>query len=163
MKEPRMTALAENIINYSVELKKGEKILIENIGNEGILTKELIKQAYKAGGVPFLTIKDNELLRVLLNECSEEQIKLTADIEVARMKEMDAYVGIRVVENASELASVPPEKMKIYMEHYVKPLHIEQRVKHTKWCILGYPNHSMAQSANMATDDLRIFISMYAI
>jgi len=157
MKEPRMTALAENIINYSVELKKGEKILIENIGNEGILTKELIKQAYKAGGVPFLTIKDNELLRVLLNECSEEQIKLTADIEVARMKEMDAYVGIRVVENASELASVPPEKMKIYMEHYVKPLHIEQRVKHTKWCILGYPNHSMAKSANMASDDFEDF------
>lgn len=157
MKEPRMTVLAENIINYSVGLKKGEKILIENIGNEVLLTKELIKQAYKAGGVPFITIKNNELLRVFLNECSEDQIKSTADFEVARMKEMDAYVGIRVVENASELASVPPEKMKIYMEHYVKPLHIEQRVKHTRWCILGYPNYSMAQSANMATDDFEDF------
>lgn len=157
MKEPRMTVLAENIINYSVGLKKGEKILIENIGNEVLLTKELIKRAYKAGGVPFITIKNNELLRVLLNECSEDQIKSTADFEVARMKEMDAYVGIRVVENASELASVPPEKMKIYMEHYVKPLHIEQRVKHTRWCILGYPNNSMAQSANMSTDDFEDF------
>jgi aminopeptidase len=157
MKDPRLDILAKSIINYSVGLKKGEKVLIEDMGNEVPLTKELIRQAYNTGGLPFLTIKNNELLRVLLNECSEEQIKSWASFEIARMKEMDAYVGIRLVENASELASVPPEKMKAYMEHYVKPLHIEQRVKHTKWCILGYPNHSMAQLANMPTDEFEDF------
>jgi aminopeptidase len=157
MMDPRITKLAENIINYSVNLKKGEKILIENIGNELPLTKELIKEAYKAGGVPFLTIKNNQLLKTLLINSSEEQIKATASYELARMKEMDAYIGIRLAENASELAAVPPEKMRMYIEHYLKPLHSEQRVKHTKWCILGYPNHSMAQRANMATDDFEDF------
>lgn len=152
MKDPRIEQLAKNLINYSVALKPGEKILIENIGNEIPLTKELIKEVYKAGGIPFLTIKNNELLRVLLNDCGIEQIKETVSFEISRMKEMNAYIGIRAGENISELGTIPPEKLKIYMEHYSKPLHSEQRVKHTKWCVLRYPNHSMAQLADLATE-----------
>ncbi|MCX7842652.1 MAG: aminopeptidase [Clostridia bacterium] len=152
MKDPRIEQLAKNLINYSVELKPGEKILIESIGGEIPLTKELIKQAYKAGGTPYVTIKNHELLRVLLEECTVEQIKETAAFEISRMKEMQAYIGIRAGENVSEMGAVPQEKMKIYMEHYSKPLHSDLRVKNTKWCILRYPNHSMAQLAGMATE-----------
>jgi aminopeptidase len=157
VKDPRIAKLAENLINYSVDLKPGEKILIESIGGGEELVKELIKQTYKARGVPFITIKNHELLRVLLNECSEEQISEAASFEIARMKEMKAYIGIRAGDNVSELGAVPPEKMKIYTEKYQKPLHSDLRVKHTKWCILRYPNPSMAQLANMATDDFEDF------
>jgi len=152
MKDPRLEKLAENLINYSVSLKPGEKILIENFGTDLDLAKELIKQVYKAGGVPFLTIKNHELLRVLLSECTEEQIKEMASFEIARMKEMKAYIGIRAGDNVSEMGAVPSEKMKLYSAHYSKPLHTDLRVKYTKWCILRYPNHSMAQLADMATD-----------
>lgn len=153
MKDPRIEQLAYNLINYAVELKAGEKILIENIGTDMPLAKELVKQAYKAGGVPFLTLKNNEMLRVLLSECTREQIEAMASYELARMKEMDAYIGIRAGENVSELGGVPSDRMSIYMKHFQKPVHSEQRVGHTKWCILRYPNHSMAQLANMPTDD----------
>ena len=157
MNDPRIEKLAWNLINYSAELKQGEKILIESIGSELPLVKELIRQTYKAGGIPFVTIKSNEVLRVLLNDCSEEQLKAMASFEIARMKEMKAYIGIRASENVSEMGAVPPEKMKLYMEHYSKPLHSEQRVKHTRWCVLRYPNHSMAQLASMATDSFEDF------
>lgn len=152
MKDPRIEQLAKTLINYSVNLQPGENILIENFGNEIPLTKELIKESYKAGGIPFLSIKNNELVRVLLNEASEEQIKAMASFEIDRMKQMKAYIGIRAGENVSEMGAVPSDKMKKYMQHYLKPLHSDQRVKHTKWCILRYPNHSMAQLASMATD-----------
>ncbi|MCG8402452.1 MAG: aminopeptidase [Firmicutes bacterium] len=152
MRDPRIEKLAENLISYSVDLKAGEKLLIEVSGSEIPLAKELIKKAYQAGGFPFLTIKNSELMRVLLTECTREQIYDMAAFEMPRMKEMQAYIGIRASENVSEMGAVPAEKMKIYTESYVKPVHIEQRVKHTKWCILRDPNHSMAQLANMATD-----------
>ncbi|MCX8129805.1 MAG: aminopeptidase [Clostridia bacterium] len=157
MKDPRIEKLAENLINYSVELKPGEKILIETIGFEIPLAKELIRQAYKAGGVPYLTIKNQELLRTVLSESTEEQIKQMAEFEIIRMKEMKAYIGLRSGENVSEMGAVPSEKMKLYTRHYLHPLHSEQRVKHTKWCILRYPNHSMAQLASMATDNFEDF------
>ena len=54
MKDPRIEKLANMLINYSIELKPGENILIETTG-EGIdLTKALIKEVYKVGGVPLL-------------------------------------------------------------------------------------------------------------
>lgn len=157
MNDPRIDQLAKNLINYSVELKPGEKILIENFGNEVPLTRALIREAYKAGGVPFYSIKNHELTRVLLNDCTEEQMKEMAAYEIARMKEMQAYIGLRASDNVSELGDVPSEKMKLYMKNYSKPLHSDLRVKKTKWCVMRYPNHSMAQLASMATENFEDF------
>ena len=157
MKDVRYEKLADILVNYSVKLKSGEKILIENIGCETALTKEILKKVYAVGGVPFLTIKNHELLRVLLSECSAEQMEETASFEIARMKQMQAYIGIRAGNNVSEMGAVPPEKMKIYMECYSKPLHSDLRVGKTRWCVLRYPNHSMAQLAGMATDEFEDF------
>lgn len=152
MNDPRIEKLAQTLINYSTNIKPGEKILIEDIGNEIPLTKALIKETYKAGGIPYLTIKNQELQRVLFSECTETQASEMAEFEIARMKQMKAYIAIRAGDNVSEMGAVPSDKMKIYMSRYMNPLHSEQRVKHTRWCILRYPNHSMAQLAGMATD-----------
>jgi aminopeptidase len=154
MKDPRMKKLAGILINYSVRLKPGEKVLIEVQGPGGAepLAKELIAAAYKAGGIPYLTIKNNELQRVLISGAKKDQIRDMSDFEIVRMKEMQAYIGIRASDNVSEWGAVPSDKMKLYMEFYSKPLHIELRVKHTKWCVLRYPNDSMAQLAGMSTE-----------
>lgn len=157
MKDARISKLAKQLINYSVELKKGEKILIEVIGNEIPLTKELVREAYKAGGIPYVSIKNNEILRVLLENCNEEQIVEMAEFEIKRMKKMDAYIGLRVSENVNELSSVSDSKMKHYMSKYSKPLHSTERVKNTKWCIMRYPNASMAQLAGMSTEEFEDF------
>ena len=47
--------------------------------------------------------------------------------------------------------------MKLYMEHYQKPLHSDVRVAKTKWCVLRYPSNSMAQLANMPTEAFEDF------
>lgn len=152
MIDPRISTLAKNLIHYSVALKPGEKVLIEVIGQELPLTRELIREAYKAGGVPFVTLKNNEITRVLLNECTAEQMDAMASYEIARMRDMDAYIGLRAGENVSEMGAVPQDKMKVYMERYMSPLHSKVRVPNTKWVVLRYPTHSMAQLAGMATE-----------
>jgi len=114
MTDPRIKKLAETLVNYSCEVKPGEKVLIETAGFEVPLAKELIKEVYKAGGLPFVTVKNDELKRALLNECTEEQIKLMASFELARMKEMDAYIGLRVSENTNEMGDVPDNKMRLF-------------------------------------------------
>ncbi|MDD5602936.1 MAG: aminopeptidase [Eubacteriales bacterium] len=153
MKDKRVEELARILINYSVALKPGEKILIENFGRDLLFAGQVIREAYKAGGIPFLTLRDNSLQRIMLTECSIGQIKDAARFDTSVMSEMQAYIGIRSNDNISELSAVPHDKMKIYSEYYVKPVHTELRVKKTKWCVLRYPNDSMAQLAGMATED----------
>ncbi|NMA68043.1 MAG: aminopeptidase [Desulfitobacterium sp.] len=156
MKDPRIDQLAKSIINYSVELKQGEKILIEVHGLEIPLAQALIKYAYEAGGHPFLTINNHTLLRELLKGITVEQAQAMARWELNRMKDIDAYVGIRAGENVSELADVDPEKMNIYQKDYSRIVS-DERVSNTKWVVMRYPNASMAQLANMSIEKFEDF------
>jgi len=157
MKDPRIETLAKNLINYSCGIKKGEKILIECVGLETPLVTELVKQAYLAGGIPFVTIKDKEVDRALLMGCTEDQMQMMAKYEAARMSDMDAYIGIRAGNNITELSDVPGEKMSIHGKNFWQPVHGQIRVPNTKWVVLRYPNYSMAQSADMSTEAFEDF------
>lgn len=157
MVDPRVARLAENLVHYSCRLQPGEKILIEAVGLERPLVRELIHQVYRAGGIPFVTIKDRAVDRALLLEATLEQIRLMAGYEAARMRDMDAYIGIRSGDNAAELADVPPEKMELYQKYFWHPVHGEIRVPRTKWVVLRYPSPSMAQAAEMSTEAFEDF------
>lgn len=158
MKDIRYEKLANNLLTYSVNIQKGEHILIEILGEEGIpLAKEIIKEAEKLGARTYFNIINYEILREFLQKADEEQIKMYAKQDKARMKDMDAYIGIRATSNISELHGISKEKMELYNKYYTVPVHFEQRVKHTKWCILRYPNSSMAQMSKMNTEEFEDF------
>lgn len=158
MKDLRIEKLANNLLKYSVKLQKNENILIEIIGEEGNpLGKELIKQAENRGAKPYFNIINHEIMREMLKNCSEEQIKLYAKYDLQRMKDMDAYIGIRATSNTAELSGIEKEKMELYNKYYTVPVHFEERVRNTKWCILRYPNQSMAQMSNMSTEEFEDF------
>lgn len=157
MKDSRVEKLAKSIINYSIGLKQGEKILIDVNGLEIPLAQALVKSSYQAGGVPFLSVTNHTLMREILKEITIEQAESMAQWDLARMKEMQAYVGIRAGENANEFADISSEKMSIYQSYYSKPVHLERRVPHTRWVVMRYPNASMAQLANMSIEGFEDF------
>lgn len=161
MLDSRIRELARSLIKFSVRLKKGEKILIEstNIPQEMVIS--LIREAVAAGGVPFVTLKDNQITRAFLMQgdaqAVDKRTKLAGDYELYRMKKMDAYIGLRGSYNISETSDVGASKMDLYTKNWLKPVHLEQRVKHTKWVVLRWPTHSMAQQAGMSTEAFEDF------
>lgn len=157
MKDPRVQRLAEVITGYSCGLKPGDKFLIEANGSCDPLVEALIEEAYRAGAVPFVWLKKDEILRPLLMGCTQEQLSIMAENDIALMRQMDAYVGIRGGENTAELSSVPPEKTAQFGRIYRKPLHGDLRVPNTKWCALHYPTQAAAQMAGMSTEDFEEF------
>lgn len=157
MKDPRITLLAKNLINYSVNLQKGEKVLIENFGIQTELVTALVQEAYAAGGFPFVSLKDHQVDRALLMGAKEEQYEMMANYEAKVMKEMDAYIGLRAGNNISEQADVPSDKMAIHGRTIGKKVHRDIRVPKTKWVVLRYPTQSMAQLAKMSTEAFEDF------
>jgi aminopeptidase len=157
MKDTRIEKLAKNLINYSVRLQKGEKVLIENFGLQRELVTALVKEAYAAGGYPFVSIKDHQVDRALLFGAQEEQYNMMAQFEANVMNQMDAYIGLRSGNNINELADVPDEKMKISGRTIGRKVHSEIRVPKTKWVVLRYPTSSMAQLAKMSTEGFEDF------
>src|SRR5262249_49506461 len=72
------------------------------------------------------------------------------DLELYRMKKMQAYIAVRGSRNANENAYVPSERMAVY-SRTLRPV-INYRVGRTRWCVLRWPNPSMAQAAGMSTE-----------
>ena len=159
MKDSRIEKLAKTIVNYSCKLKKGEKILIKSYGegDERNLVTAIINEAYKIGASPFVWNHDPHIMRELLKQCNEEQMKTWAKSDLMLMKEMDAYVGIWGGLNSAENSSVKMENNKIYEKFYLNPVHMKERVKNTKWVVMNYPTAAMAQQASMSTDEFEDF------
>ena len=154
MKDLRIEKLANILLNYSIQLKENENLLIEVFTEDAIpLAEELIRQAEIIKANPIFNIVNYKLLKAMLKNASEEQLKLYAKYDVKRMQEMDAYIGISSNGNAAQLSEIPNEKIEMYNKYYTLPVHFEERVKNTKWCILRYPNEYMAQMRNMSIEE----------
>ncbi|SHI63722.1 aminopeptidase [Parasporobacterium paucivorans] len=145
--------LAKILVNYSIACKEGEKVLIQYTGNStSDLARQLVREVYAAGGIPFTKFVDPRIERELLLNCSEGQLNIMAETDAQLMSRMDAYIGVRGSDNISELSDVPATRMALYEKLYSTPVHGKIRVPNTKWVVLRYPNASMAQLANTSLE-----------
>lgn len=155
MKDLRYEKLADNLINYSVKLKKGEKLLIDFSGKQNDLVKEIIKKAYEVGGLPFVEHTDTQTNALVMKNITEEQLEILNEQQLSFMKQMDAYIAIRASDNIFESKIIGPETSN-KIRKIMKPA-FDERVNNTRWCVLRYPNDSMAQLAGMPTDQFESF------
>ena len=150
MTDPRYTKLAKLLVNYSTGLKKGDRILLDMIDVPDEFTVELIRAVRAAGATPFVETRHTRVGREQLLAMSEAQAKDIRDIEMFRMKKMQAYIAIRGADNMNETSDVPSDRMKLYSKT-IRPVQ-DYRVNKTRWCVLRWPTPSMAQAAGMSTE-----------
>lgn len=154
--DPRIKELSELLVNYSCDIQPGDKVLISYEGECcKNLARQLIKDVYKAGGLPYSEIRDATITREILLNCTEEQIMFKDKCDLDQMKGMQAYIAIRAGNNTAELADVPSEKLNLYSK-LSRPT-LDYRVNETKWVVLRYPNYSMAQLANTSLENFEDF------
>lgn len=155
MKDPRITQLAENLINNAIALKANENILIETTDTPDELSTELIKAVAKAGGNAFVHNFNSRVRREIIRSSSDEQMKLSAELAMDEMKKMQAYLSIRAMNNAMENCDIDDKKMLAYRK--ITQDVLNYRVNNTRWCVLRWPNPSMAQGAKMSTEAFEDF------
>ncbi len=158
MPDPRWDQLAEILINHSTRLAAGETLLVECFDlDDSTLPRLLVQKAARKGALPLVETKDTRILRELIKNGSESQMRLFGECELFRMERVHAYVALRGARNINEMADVPGEKMNLYNAHFLKPVHFDCRIKRTRWCVLRLPNPSMAQQAGMSTEAFENF------
>jgi len=148
MKDKRLSVLAKNLVQYSCQVKPGDKVLVESKGSATApLIEEIITEVAKAGGLPFWYHNNEHVERVWVLNASEQQMKDFGKMHLRIMKDMNCYISVRGADNSYTMADVPRKRIGWYRQHYYKPVHLEQRVKKTRWVVLRYPNEAMSQLA----------------
>jgi aminopeptidase len=157
MTDPRLNKLADIIINYSLNMQKGEKILIETTDCGDEMAKALVNKAYEAGAIPLVHTFYMSVRRAIIMGLDEKSVEEWTKYDEDKMKGMDAYVSVRGNYNNLELIDVPHDKMHLYESVYYKRVHFGVRIPDKKWVVLRYPNPSMAQLADMSTEEFEDF------
>ena len=156
--DARIVELAKGLVNYSCAVKQNEKVYIHYIGEDTKdLTRQLIKEVYKAKGIPFVRYTDPQVQREILLNASQEQMEQMAEVDSLEMSKMDCYIGVRGSANVTEQSDVPPERMALYEKYYSTPVHHEIRLPKTRWVVLRYPNAAMAQLAGTSVEGFEDF------
>ena len=155
MTDPRYPKLAHLLVNYSACLKKGERILFDMIDVPDEFTVELMRAARQVGAIPLVEVRHSRVTREIVRATDEAHASLVRDVEMFRMRKVQAYIAIRGSVNANESSDVASDKMVLYSK-VLRPV-LNYRVNKTRWCVLRWPTPSMAQAAGMSTEAFENF------
>ena len=153
--DSRFNELAAGLCGFSTNLKKGERVLIDAFDVPEAMVIALIRAARAQGAHPYVQLHRSRVSRELMLGAEADQFEVTAEVELARMKHMDAYIAVRGSENIFEASDVPSSRVQL-VSKLMQPV-LNHRVDKTKWVVLRWPTSSMAQQAGMSTEAFEDF------
>jgi aminopeptidase len=156
MKDPRLSAYAELLVNHSMTVKKGDKVMITGGITAAPLMEELVRHALRAGGFPTILPTWDALSRIKMAESSLEQLSTVTDVEDKLLTGFDCAVFLRAPENTRSMTDVSPERMAAHMrarQSYNTHLH-----NNVRWVTCNYPCQALAQDADMALEQYADFV-----
>ncbi len=151
MTDPRYTKLAKLLVNYSTELKKGDRILLDMIDVPDEFTVELIRAVRAAGATPFVEARHTRVAREQLLGITEQQADRCARPgDVPHEKDAGLHRHPRQRTTRAKTPTCPATACSC-IRRVIRPVQ-DYRVNKTRWCVLRWPTPSMAQAAGMSTE-----------
>jgi len=148
----RLEKLAKTIINYSLETKKDENILITSettIPNP--LIKELVKQITQKEANVVVKYTEPTIENLVLKSTKETKLELLKKIDEFEVNNFDSFIKIRCNQNDYELSDVDSFITKNINKSLEKTHDI--RVNERKWVLLNYPSNIDAYKAKKPFDN----------
>ena len=150
MSDSRYDSLARVLTGHSTKLKAGERFLIDVADTPEEFVIALIRAARAVKAEPFVIMHSGRISRELALGVTGPQAATMAEIDLARLQKMQAYIAVRGSQNISEMSDVPQAKMALLSEK-LRPA-LDYRINKTRWVVLRWPTPSMAQQAQMSTE-----------
>lgn len=146
--DKRWSQLAELLVNYSMAIKPGERVMIAFGELETApLVFALYQSCIVAGGFPQVQFLSEDLNRSLLKYGTPEQIGWLPEIEAHGMEWADVYFGLRGAHNLDTFWDIPADRLSLLRKSMGQVSTL--RWQKTRWCLLRVPNTALAQQAGV--------------
>ncbi len=155
--DKRWQQLGELMVNYSAEVKPGERVMIAMLELETFpLVRAVYEAVVKAGGYPQVQFLSETLRHSLLKYGNEAQLSWVPEIEAYGMEWADVYFGLRGAHNLFEHWDIPAGRLSLNQAANGKVSTL--RWQKTRWCLIRVPNADLAQQAET---DLETITDMF--
>lgn len=147
--DKRWKQLGDMLINWSLQMKPGEKLMIMMYETETYpLALATYEACIKAGGYAQIQFMTEEIKHAILKYGNNDQISWIPEIEKYGMEWADCYLGLRGAFNLSECFDISSEKIASYQS--AMGIISGLRWKNTRWGLVRVPNERFAQQAHVS-------------
>jgi len=161
MTDSHISKLAKVLVNYSLELKKGDKFRLRASPNAKELAMTVYEEAIHAGAYIIYTHNFEELYELLLKYGTDEQIEFVSPDEKLILETFDATLWIGAATNTHYLAGVDPKRISQSQKPLMEYWNIQMArsaKKELRWSYTRFPTNADAQDANMSLRDYEEFV-----
>jgi len=161
MADPRVTKLAQVLVNYSLSIQSGDQFFISTNPLAEELTRAVYKEAVQAGA--YITIQNGVpgLSEIFFKHANEEQLTYISPIQKMITEQFDAELHIGAAYNTRSLSGVDPAKQKIARKASAElsKVFMERAARgELKWCYTVFPTNAAAQEADMSLSEYEDFV-----
>jgi len=155
--DKRWKQLGALLVNYSAEVKRGERVMIAMLELESFpLVHAVYEAAIKVGAFPQVQFLSEMLRHSVLRYGNDEQLRWVPEIEAHGMEWADVYFGLRGAHNLYEHWDIPACRLSLNQAALGKVSSL--RWEKTRWCLVRVPNADLAQQAET---DLETITDMF--
>ena len=152
MLDSRLKKVADIVIDYSLSIKMGDRVLIETTKNCSDILKYMIQKISEKGAMPFVMFNETDIKRELIKNGTAEQFQLMRKHTEAILDNVDVYINMIDSDNCYDMSDVSTEKKALYQQYYFKPIYFEIIFPKLRWITVDYPSVSSAQQFGMSTE-----------
>lgn len=150
--------LAKVMVNYSLELKPGQKFWLRTTPLAEELNLAVYEETVKAGAYVFVDQRIPGADEIYYKHASDDQLDYVSPIRQIIADTFDASLYIEALHNSRSLAGIDGSRL-ARARKADAPLFNKFMQRSAdgsyRWCLTVYPTHAMAQDADMNLADYR--------
>ncbi|MCZ6633394.1 MAG: aminopeptidase [bacterium] len=161
MPDNRIVQIADVLVNYSLSIQPGQKVLIRGESLAEPLIQETYRAALRAGALVTPQIGLPGLEKIFMDEANDEQLQWIQPMSRLVTEEYDALLAISASSNTREGTQFDPEKLALRgkANQPIQDRFFERAAKgEFKWVATLFPTQAFAQDADMAFEDYAEFV-----
>src|SRR5919197_2789744 len=152
MTDARIEKLAKVMVNYSLELKPGQKLWLRTTPLAEELNLAVYEEAVKAGAHIFIDQRMPGAEELFYKYASDTQLDYVSPIRQLIAESFDASLYIEADHNSRNLSGIDGSRIARTRKAGAELFH--KLMKRSadgsyRWCLTVYPTHAMAQEADM--------------
>jgi aminopeptidase len=162
MQDPRFEKLAKLLIEYSLQVKKGDLMIILGTDVAAPLVRAAFREAIRAGANVTTRVTVDGLEEIFYKEASEEQLTFVSPFSKFDYEKVSVLLSFWGGFNTKNLTGIDPKRKataqrarfeitKVFMDRTASGA--------MRWCGTMFPNQASAQEAEMSIEEYEDFVS----
>jgi len=161
MTDPRVEKLAGVLVNYSVAVRPGDKVVVQGDTLAEPLLKAVYAKVLQAGGHPLMLASLPGTDELFFRYASDEQLQHVSEPHKLIIETYDVRIGIRGANNTKALSNVAPDRMVLRnraQTELMKTFMQRSASGELRWVGTLFPTNAYAQDAEMSLSEYEDFV-----